>query len=96
MKHGAGGGVWGVELTSVRYDDSSRDPTITGGSAQLLFFGSPGCRRESAPSACTSVATTDDTSGPQGINVTITQNAPGAQYYNVYLDRNGCAIFNPE
>jgi hypothetical protein len=88
MKHGAGGGVWGVELTSVRYD-TFKDPVITSSSAQMCF-GSPGCRRESAPSACTSVSTTDDTSGPQGINVTITQNAPGAQYYNVYLDRNGC------
>jgi hypothetical protein len=88
MKHGAGGGVWGVELTSVRYD-TFKDPVITGNSAQLCW-GAPGCRRESAPSACTSVATLDDTTGPQGINVTITTNAPGAQYYNVYLDRNGC------
>jgi hypothetical protein len=88
MKHGAGGGVWGVELTSVRYD-TYKDPIITGTSGQLCW-GSPGCRRESAPSACTKVSTTDDTSGPQGINVTVTKNAPGAQYYNVYLDRNGC------
>jgi hypothetical protein len=88
MKHNAGGGTWGVELTSVRYD-TFKDPVITGSSAQLCW-GSPGCRRESAPSACTEVSTTDDTSGPQGINVTITKNAPGAQYYNVYLDRNGC------
>jgi hypothetical protein len=26
----------------------------------------------------------------QGINVNITQNAPGAQYYNVYINPNGC------
>jgi hypothetical protein len=88
MKHGAGGGKWGIELTAVRYD-TFKDTTITAGSAALCAAPT-GCRRESAPSACTQVSTTDDVSGPQGINVNITTNSPGAQFYNVYIDRNGC------
>jgi Putative Flp pilus-assembly TadE/G-like len=89
MKHGAGGGTWGVEVTSVRYD-TFNDPLVTASNPSQLCAPFGGCRRESAPSACTSVSTTDDVSGPQGINVSITKNSPGAQYYNVYINRNGC------
>jgi hypothetical protein len=89
MKHGAGGGTWGIELTAVRYD-TFKDSNITAPSPAALCAPFGGCRRESAPSACSTVSTTDDVSGPQGINVTITKNSPGAQYYNVYIDRNGC------
>jgi Flp pilus assembly protein TadG len=89
MKHGAGGGTWGIELTAVRWD-AFKDSTITAPNPALLCAPVAGCRRESAPSACTPVSTTDDVSGPQGINVTITRNSPGAQYYNVYINRNGC------
>jgi hypothetical protein len=88
MKHGAGGGKWGIELTSVRFD-TFKDSTITGGSAALCAPPT-GCRRESAPSACIQVSTTDDTTGPQGINVNIVKNAPGAQFYNVYINPYGC------
>src|SRR6266852_483353 len=53
MKHQGGGGNWGVELTSVRYDRFSDasilpDPCLAPG---------PGCRRESAPSGCAEVST---------------------------------------
>jgi Putative Flp pilus-assembly TadE/G-like len=89
MKHGAGGGTWGIELTSVRYD-TFKDSTITAPNPAALCAPFGGCRRESAPSACTPVSTTNDVSGPQGINVNITKNSPGAQYYNVYINRNGC------
>jgi hypothetical protein len=89
MKHGAGGGTWGVELTAVRYD-TFKDSTVTVTNPAGLCAPAGGCRRESAPSACTTVSTTNDVSGPQGINVNITQNSPGAQYYNVYINRNGC------
>jgi Flp pilus assembly protein TadG len=91
MKHGAGGGTWGIELTTVRYD-TFKDSTITSAASPATLLCAPvaGCRRESAPSACLPVSTTDDVSGPQGINVNITQNSPGAQYYNVYINRNGC------
>ena len=88
MKHGAGGGNWGIELTAVRRD-TFNDTTITGGNPNLCAAPT-GCRRESAPSACTLVSTTDDVSGPQGINVNILQNSPGAQQYNVYINPNGC------
>ena len=81
---------WGVELTSMRYDrfldnvNVKPDPCYT----------SPGCRRESSPSACklTPVAVGGNLHSPSnlGITVNITQNAPGAQYYNVYLDPYGC------
>jgi Flp pilus assembly protein TadG len=83
MKHQGGSGQWGIEVTSVRYDRFI-DPTITPNSC----YNSPGCFRESAPSAC-QVASTVDTNN-QGIVVNITRNAPGAQYYNVYINANGC------
>ena len=83
MKHQGGAGNWGIELTSVRYDQFL-DPNI----APNPCFASPGCRRESAPSACEAVSTADASN--QGIMVNITQNAPGAQYYNVYINPNGC------
>jgi Flp pilus assembly protein TadG len=82
-KGGLGIGSWGVELTSVRYDqflDSSS-----------AFSPNPclaGCRRESAPSGCQQVPTLDIKD--QVIDVSITQNAPGAEYYNVYVNPNGC------
>jgi len=78
-KHG-GSGSWGVELTSVRWDTFA-DPSFA-------CYSSPGCKRESAPSACQQV-TTVDTADP-GIDVNITRNAPGAQYYNIYVNPNGC------
>ncbi|HEV2217811.1 MAG TPA: pilus assembly protein TadG-related protein [Candidatus Dormibacteraeota bacterium] len=82
IKHGGLGlGNWGVELTSVRWDTFS-DPTL--GTCSV----SPGCRRESAPSECQSISTADIRD--QVIDISVTQNAPGAQYYNVYLDPNGC------
>jgi Flp pilus assembly protein TadG len=84
IKHGGvGSGNWGVELTSVRWDRFI-DPTI----GPNPCFGSPGCRRESAPSACVQVNTADIKD--QVLDVAITQNAPGAQYYDVYVDPNGC------
>jgi hypothetical protein len=83
LKHQGGAGNWGIELTSVRYDQFI-DPSI----APNPCFASPGCRRESAPSACKAVSTIDASN--QGIVVNITQNAPGAQYYNVYINPNGC------
>jgi hypothetical protein len=80
---------WGVELTSVRYDRLN-DPNISPNPC----YASPGCRRESAPSECqlTPNAVTGGLHAPSntGINITMTQNAPGAQYYNVYLNPNGC------
>jgi len=84
IKHGGlGVGNWGVELTSVRYDQFI-DPGVTPNPC----FAPPGCRRESAPSACQVVSTADVKD--QVIDVSITQNAPGAQYYDVYLNPNGC------
>jgi hypothetical protein len=83
LKHLNQSGRWGIEVTSVRYDRFI-DPTITPNSC----YNSPGCFRESAPSACQE-ATTADVSN-QGIVVNITRNAPGAQYYNVYTNPNGC------
>lgn len=83
MKHQGGAGNWGIELTSVRFD-RFLDPNITPNPC----FASPGCRRESAPSACQSVSTADASN--QGVMVNITYNAPGAQYYNVYINPNGC------
>jgi hypothetical protein len=83
IKHQGGAGNWGIELTSVRFDrfiDSSITPNPC--------LAAPGCVRESAPSACKSVSTADASN--QGIMVNITQNAPGAQYYNVYINPNGC------
>jgi Putative Flp pilus-assembly TadE/G-like len=84
IKHN-GGGNWGIEVTAVRYDRFI-DPTL--GVAQNPCFASPGCRRESTPSSCVQVSTTD--SNNNGINVNITNNSPGAQYYLVYIDKFGC------
>ena len=83
IKHQSGAGIWGVELTSVRYDQFV-DPTVTPNPC----FAAPGCRRESAPSACKQISTND--SQPPGIDVNVTRNAPGAQYYDVYVNPNGC------
>jgi len=80
---------WGVELTSVR-DDQFLDPGISPNPC----FASPGCRRESAPSAChlTPNAVVGGLHSPSniGISINITKNAPGAQRYNVYLNPSGC------
>jgi hypothetical protein len=75
-------GNWGVELTSIRYDtfldtSLSNDPCKTPAN----------CQRESAPSACQQVY---DNGTHNGISVNITQNAPGAEYYGVYVNPNGC------
>src|SRR4029077_17524936 len=83
IKHQGGGGNWGVELTSIRYDrfldgSISPDPCLP----------SPGCIRESAPSVCQAISTLD--ANNLGIVVAITQNAPGAEYYGVYVNPNGC------
>jgi Putative Flp pilus-assembly TadE/G-like len=83
LKHQGGSGNWGVELTSGRFDPFL-DPTITPDPC----FSVAGCRRESAPSECQQVSTID-TSNP-GIDVNITRNAPGAQYYYVYMNPSGC------
>lgn len=86
IKHGGLGiGNWGVELTSVRYDQFL-DPSLIFSPNPCLT--APGCRRESAPSSCQVVSTADIKD--QVIDVSINQNAPGAQYYNVYLNPNGC------
>ena len=80
---------WGVELTSVR-DDQFLDPNVTPNPCYTV----PGCRRESAPSACqlTPNAVGGGLHSPSnvGISINITKNAPGAQRYNVYLNPNGC------
>ena len=80
---------WGVEVTSVRYDQFI-DPTVSPNPC----FGAPGCSRESAPSECqtTPNAVVGGLHSPSniGISVNITQNAPGAQYYNVYVNPFGC------
>ena len=79
---------WGVEVTSVRYD-RFLDSTISS-----TCLAAPGCRRESAPSECqlTPNAVVGALHSPSniGISVNITKNAPGAQYYNVYLNPAGC------
>jgi hypothetical protein len=76
---------WGVELTSVRYDTFT-DPAITPNPC----FSSPGCARESAPSECQLTPGSITNNGTTGLDINITKNAPGAQYYNVYLNVNGC------
>ena len=80
---------WGVEVTSVRYDRFV-DPTITPNPC----YNAPGCRRESAPSECqlTPNNVVGGLHSPSniGISIDITKNAPGAQYYNVYLNPSGC------
>jgi len=84
MKHGGiGSGNWGVELTSGRFD-TFIDPTI----GPNPCFASPGCRRESAPSECQSVSTADIKD--QVLDIAVTVNSPGAQYYYVYINPNGC------
>jgi hypothetical protein len=83
MSHQGFAGFWGVELTSVRYDQF-RDNSQSGNVCYLA----PGCMRESAPSACHEASTVDLSN--QGINVNITVNSPGAQYYNVYINPQGC------
>lgn len=83
LKHNSGAGNWGIELTSVRWD-TFNDPTIQPDPCQF----SPGCRRESAPSECQTIGTNDVSNS--AIDVHILQNAPGAQYYNVYVNPNGC------
>ncbi len=90
IKHqGAGlAGTWGIELTSVRYD-RFLDNSASGN----VCFGSPGCMRESAPSACQQTSEIDGNNN--GFDINVTQNAPGAQYYNVYVDPYGCVGSNP-
>lgn len=83
IKHNSGAGNWGIEVTSIRYDRFI-DPAITPNPC----YSSPGCRRESAPSECQSASTVDTNNA--ALNVNITKNAPGAQYYAVYVDPNGC------
>jgi hypothetical protein len=91
MKHQGGNGNWGVELTSDRYDRFV-DPTI--GVAQNPCFNSPGCRRESTPSSCVQLPTID--ANNQGIDINITTNSPGAQYYLAYINPYGCLPYtNP-
>ena len=84
IKHQGGGGNWGVELTSVRYD-KFKDPEYSGYDCNAALAG---CRRESTPSACQQVSTLDASNS--GIAVAITSNVPGAQYYLVYINPNGC------
>jgi hypothetical protein len=86
LQHQAGLGSWGIEVTTVRYDRFP-DPNFRSGSGNPCEFA-PGCVRESAPSACHPVSTIDLSN--QGIAVSITVNSPGAQYYNVYINPNGC------
>jgi hypothetical protein len=76
IKHQGGSGNWGIEVTSVRYDRFI-DPTVSNNPC----FASPGCRRESTPSGCEQTSTIDTNNS--GIDVNITSNAPGAQYYLV-------------
>jgi hypothetical protein len=82
INHQNGNGDWGIELTSVRYDRFP-DPNVNPNPC----YNWPGCRRESAPSACVAV---NDNGNHNGLIVNITQNAPGAQYYGVYVNPNGC------
>jgi hypothetical protein len=83
LQHQGGLGNWGIEVTAVRYDRFI-DPTITPNPC----FSAPGCMRESAPSACHETSTIDLSN--QGLKVNITTNSPGAQYYNVYINPQGC------
>ena len=76
---------WGVELTSVRFD-TFNDPGII----PAACYTSPGCARESAPSECQATPGSMTNNGTTGLDINITKNAPGAQYYNVYLNVNGC------
>jgi len=80
---------WGVEVTSVRFDQFL-DPAI----APDPCYPPASCKRESAPSECqlTPNNVVGGLHSPSniGITVNITRNAPGAQYYNVYLNPSGC------
>ncbi|TMF79350.1 MAG: hypothetical protein E6I12_02720 [Chloroflexi bacterium] len=80
---------WGVELTSVRFDQFL-DPSVS----PPTCYPPSSCKRESAPSECqlTPNAVVGNLHSPSniGITVNITRNAPGAQYYNVYLNPYGC------
>jgi len=83
LQHQSGLGSWGIEVTSVRYDrflDNSQSGNVC--------YIAPGCMRESAPSACHEASTVDLSN--QGLNVSINVNSPGAQYYNVYINPQGC------
>jgi len=91
LQHQGGLGTWGIEVTSVRYDRFP-DPNYRSGTGNPCEFA-PGCIRESAPSACHPVSTVDLSN--QGIAVSINVNSPGAQYYNVYIDPNGCLPYAP-
>ncbi len=75
---------WGVEVTAVRYD------TFPDTSISNACSSSAGCPRESAPSECQPTPSSMTSNGSTGIDININQNAPGAQYYNVYLNPNGC------
>ncbi len=76
---------WGVVLTSVRFD------TFNDASFAINPCGtSPGCARESAPSECQLTPGSMTNNGTSGVDVNILKNAPGAQYYDVYLNVNGC------
>lgn len=80
---------WGVELTSVRFDQFY-DPGVTPDPC----YPAGSCKRESAPSECqlTPNVVGGGLHSPSniGITVNITRNAPGAQYYNVYINPHGC------
>jgi hypothetical protein len=84
LHHNGAQGPWGVEVTAVRYD-RFLDNTILPDPCLALS----GCLRESAPSACHETANEIDGNN-SGIAVNITTNSPGAQYYNVYVNPNGC------
>src|SRR5256885_598911 len=83
-------GYYTTGQTYNKYNRGSYTEMLPGQYAGLFHLtgGSPGCRRESAPSSCQAVSTVDGNNS--GIDVNITKNAPGAQYYNVYLNPNGC------
>ena len=83
IRHQGGGGNWGVVVTAVRFDQFL-DPSVAPDPCYPNNF----CRRESAPSECQQVSTLDTNNS--GIDVNITKNAPGAQYYAVYVNPNGC------
>jgi putative Flp pilus-assembly TadE/G-like protein len=85
IHHQNSSGLWGIELTSVRYD-TFMDPSVP--YDPCLWTAS--CRRESAPSECQQVSTNGEGGNNAAININITRNAPGAEYYNVYVDPNGC------
>ena len=76
---------WGVVLTSVRFD-TFNDPGVNPNPCR----NSPGCARESAPSECQLTPGSMTNNGTTALDINITKNAPGAQYYDVYLNVNGC------